>query len=200
MPSRALDSYATRHCPVDCYDAGTGELIERYRSIPEASRATGHTVSTMKRLLHFRETDKDGLEYDIPLDSVYETVLQKEYRRRSGWKNVVRIRRSGQTYMRFTRTFGKDGRMEIRPINDNVLVERTSEKQTSSGLILIDGENENGCSFCIVKATGPDVDSNGKICTGQKVLYKDADAQPVTFEGKDLLLICQTDILAVIVE
>lgn len=84
---------------------------------------------------------------------------------------------------------------ELKPLNDNVLLELIEEKEqtTASGLIIPDSAQEKP-EFAKVVAVG-NVEDAG-VTAGDTVFYKKFAGTEVSFEGKTYLLIAHEDLLA----
>lgn len=84
---------------------------------------------------------------------------------------------------------------ELKPLNDNVLLELIEEKEqtTASGLIIPDSAQEKP-EFAKVVAVG-NVENAG-VTAGDTVFYKKFAGTEVAFEGKTYLLIAHEDLLA----
>lgn len=94
--------------------------------------------------------------------------------------------------------------MEIKPLLDRVVVEALeAEDKTSGGIYLPDTAKEKPQMGKII-ATGPGKvsDSGEKIAMtvkkGDKVLYGKYSGTEVSFEGKDYIIMHESDILAII--
>lgn len=189
--SRGIDTWATRHCPVVIFNGNN--IVSEYASISDCAKDLHITPAKVKHYLHYSELFK-GLEFDIPASSIYETKLETVVRKR-GMKNVVRIvRRDKQKrpVRRFERIY-KEGKMIIRPLEDNVLLAKCAEKKTASGLILIENEDYSGLTIGEIRAIGENVD---KVKVGDKVLYQDADTTQVTVDGENLFIVAQGNLFA----
>ena len=94
--------------------------------------------------------------------------------------------------------------MEIKPLLDRVVVEALeAEDKTSGGIYLPDTAKEKPQMGKII-ATGPGKvsDSGEKIAMtvkkGDKVLYGKYSGTEVSFEGKDYIIMHESDILAIL--
>ncbi len=94
--------------------------------------------------------------------------------------------------------------MNIKPLSDRVVVEPLeAEEKTSGGIYLPDTAKEKPQMGKIV-AVGPGKvsDSGSKIAMevkeGDKVLYGKYSGSDVTIDGKDYLIMLESDILAII--
>ncbi len=95
--------------------------------------------------------------------------------------------------------------MILRPLHDRVIVIPTSkETQTASGFLLPDtGENERSEQGEVI-AVGPGrLLENGTraamtVAVGNKVMFKKYAPDEVKIEGKEYLVVSESDIIAVI--
>ncbi|MEZ4087832.1 MAG: co-chaperone GroES [Candidatus Gracilibacteria bacterium] len=94
---------------------------------------------------------------------------------------------------------------KLRPLMDNILVEAVEEEMThSSGLIIPDTVSKEKPQKGKVLAVGPGkYDEDGKrmpmdIKEGDTVLFTKYGPTEVKLDGKELLILSQSDILAVI--
>ena len=88
---------------------------------------------------------------------------------------------------------------DLQPLNDNVLLELTEEKEqkTASGIIIPDSAKEKP-EYAKVVAIG-NIDNPG-ISVGDTVFYKKYSGTEIEFDGKNYLLIPYADLLAKIME
>ncbi len=95
--------------------------------------------------------------------------------------------------------------MKIRPLADRVIIapKENLESKTIGGIIIPDTAKEKPHEGEIV-AVGPGrTDEEGKVIamnvkSGDKVLYSKYGGTELKYEGKDYLIMSETDILAVI--
>ena len=89
--------------------------------------------------------------------------------------------------------------MKIKPLEDRVLVEpQAAEEKTASGIIIPDSAKEKPQKGTVV-AVGPGTkDVNIEVKKGDTVLYGKYSGTELTVDGKDYLIMRQSDILAVI--
>ncbi len=94
--------------------------------------------------------------------------------------------------------------MKIKPLSDRLVVKpEEAEEKTASGIILPDTAKEKPQMGKIV-AVGPGkVNDSGNtmkmsVSVGDKVLYGKYSGTEITFEGDDLLIMNESDILAII--
>ena len=94
--------------------------------------------------------------------------------------------------------------MKIKPLGDKVLVEPSSveESKTSGGIIIPDTAKEKPQKGKVVAAGPGRTDDNGKIIkinvkVGDKVLYSKYGGTELKYEGKEYLIMSESDILAI---
>ena len=95
--------------------------------------------------------------------------------------------------------------MKIKPLFDKVVIEPVeAEEKTKSGIILPSAAQEKQ-QMATVIAVGPGGIVDGKevvmqVKVGDKVLYSKYSGSEFKFDGKDVVILRQSDILAVIEE
>jgi chaperonin GroES len=93
--------------------------------------------------------------------------------------------------------------MNITPLFDNILVEPLeAETKTSSGIYLPDNAKEKP-QIGMVKAVGSGKIKDGKlepmmVKVGEKVMYKKWGGTEVKVDGKEMTIVGQDDILAIV--
>ena len=94
--------------------------------------------------------------------------------------------------------------MKFRPLHDRVLVERVEEAtKTAGGIIIPDTAKEKPQEGKVV-AVGPGTrDDSGKlnaldVKTGDRVLFGKWGGTEVTIDGKELLIMKESDIMGVL--
>jgi chaperonin GroES len=89
--------------------------------------------------------------------------------------------------------------VKIKPLADRVLVEpMQAEEKTASGIIIPDTAKEKPQKGTVV-ALGPGTkDEKMEVKVGDVVLYGKYAGTEISVEGKDYLIMRQSDILAVI--
>ncbi|HDP75552.1 MAG TPA: co-chaperone GroES [Bacteroidales bacterium] len=89
--------------------------------------------------------------------------------------------------------------VKVKPLADRVLVEpMEAEEKTSSGIYIPDTAKEKPQKGTII-AVGPGTkDINMEVKVGDVVLYGKYAGTEITIDGKDYLIMKQSDILAVI--
>ena len=92
----------------------------------------------------------------------------------------------------------------FRPLHDRVVVRRVdSEEKTAGGIIIPDSAKEKP-SEGVIEAVGPGArDESGKVVAldvkvGDRVLFGKWSGTEVKLDGKDLLIMKETDIMGVI--
>jgi len=92
----------------------------------------------------------------------------------------------------------------LRPLNDNVIVEVVEiEKKTASGIILAGDAAKPKHAEGVIVAVGPGKFlKNGErlkldVSVGDRVIYSGYSHTTVEHEGKDLVILSESDILAI---
>lgn len=92
----------------------------------------------------------------------------------------------------------------ITPLHDRIIIKRLEDEQTTiSGIIIPDTAKEK-TQFGEVVSTGPGKKAdNGKLATpavkaGDKVIFSKYAGTEIKFEGSDLLIIKEDEILGII--
>ncbi len=94
--------------------------------------------------------------------------------------------------------------MNIRPLNDRVIVKRVEEEKKSAGGIVIPDTAAEKPSQGEVIAVGPGkTDDNGKIIpmgvkSGNRVLFGKYSGQEFKLEGQDYLHMREDDIIGIV--
>jgi chaperonin GroES len=94
--------------------------------------------------------------------------------------------------------------MKIRPLHDRVLVERVEQEQKSAGGIIIpDTAKEKPMEGRIVAVGSGARDESGKIQPldvkkGDKILFAKWGGTEIKLDGKEYLIMKESDILAVV--
>lgn len=91
------------------------------------------------------------------------------------------------------------GNVKIKPLADRVLIEPlAAEEKTSSGIIIPDTAKEKPQKGNIM-AVGPGTkDEKMEVKVGDVVLYGKYSGTELSIDGKDYLIMRQSDILAII--
>ena len=93
--------------------------------------------------------------------------------------------------------------MTVKPLGDRVVIKNCeAEETTKSGLILTSAAKEKP-QMAMVIAVGPGGNVDGKDITmhveaGQKVIYSKYAGTEVKVDGEELIIVRQSDILAVV--
>ncbi len=89
--------------------------------------------------------------------------------------------------------------VKIKPLADRVLVEpMQAEEKTKSGIIIPDTAKEKPQKGTVVAAGPGTKDEKMEVKVGDVVLYGKYAGSELSVEGKDYLMMRQSDILAVI--
>lgn len=92
----------------------------------------------------------------------------------------------------------KKHKIMIRPLADRVVVEpKAAETQTASGLYIPDTAKEKPQQGTVVAAGPGKKDEAMEVKVGDVVIYGKYAGTEVTVEGKDYLIMKQSDILAI---
>ncbi|MDR2937726.1 MAG: co-chaperone GroES [Prevotellaceae bacterium] len=89
--------------------------------------------------------------------------------------------------------------MAVKPLQDRVLVEpREAEEKTASGLYIPDTAKEKPQRGKVVAVGSGKKDEPMEVKAGDEVLYGKYAGTELTVEGKDYLILRQSDILAIV--
>jgi len=94
--------------------------------------------------------------------------------------------------------------MKLRPLHDKVLLERTEEETTSAGGIILSGTATEKPSQGVVIAVGPGKKNDaGEVISvgvkaGDMVIFSQYGGNEVKIDGKEYLILSETDIFGVI--
>lgn len=94
--------------------------------------------------------------------------------------------------------------MNVLPLNDNILVERTeAEERTAGGIVLPDSAREKPKQGKILALGDGKVLESGKRSTfqvkkGDRVLFSSYAGNEITIDNKEYLIMTEDDILAVV--
>jgi chaperonin GroES len=94
--------------------------------------------------------------------------------------------------------------MKIRPLQDRVLLERVEEeKKTKGGIIIPDTAKEKPIEAKIVAVGNGAVGDDGKVRPltvkkGDRVLFGKYSGSEVKLDGKDYIIMRESDILAIL--
>ena len=93
--------------------------------------------------------------------------------------------------------------MTVKPLGDRVVIKNCeAEETTKSGLILTSAAKEKP-RMAMVLAVGPGGNVDGKeitmhVAAGQKVIYSKYAGTEVKVDGEELIIVRQSDILAIV--
>ncbi len=89
--------------------------------------------------------------------------------------------------------------MKLKPLADRVLVEpKEAETQTASGLFIPDTAKEKPLQGIVVAVGGGTAEVKMEVKEGDTVLYGKYGGQEVRLDGKDYLIMKQSEIFAVL--
>ncbi len=94
--------------------------------------------------------------------------------------------------------------MKLRPLHDKVLLERTEEETTSAGGIILSGTATEKPSQGVVIAVGPGKKNDaGEVISvgvkaGDMVIFGQYGGSEVKIDGKEYLILGESDIFGVI--
>ena len=89
--------------------------------------------------------------------------------------------------------------LKIKPLEDRVIVEAmAADEKTASGIILPDTAQEKPQQDTVLVVGPGKKDSSMTVKSGDKVLYGKYSGTEINHEGKDLLIMRESDILAII--
>jgi chaperonin GroES len=89
--------------------------------------------------------------------------------------------------------------MNVKPLQDRVLVEpKEADEKTASGLYIPDTAKEKPQRGKVIAAGSGKKDEPMEVKAGDEVLYGKYSGTELTIDGKDYLIMRQSDILAVV--
>jgi len=89
--------------------------------------------------------------------------------------------------------------LKIKPLGTRVLIEpKEAVTKTASGIIIPDSAKEKPQQGKVVAAGSGTEDEKMEVKVGDIVLYGKYSGTEITVEGKDYLIMSQSDILAII--
>jgi chaperonin GroES len=94
--------------------------------------------------------------------------------------------------------------MKLKPLGDRVLVKPMEEEATTaSGIVLPDTAKEKPQKGEVLAVGDGKVDEDGKrikldVSKGDEVLYSKYGGTEITVEGEDLLVLRESDVLAIV--
>lgn len=90
-------------------------------------------------------------------------------------------------------------KVKIKPLADRVLIQPAPAEEKSAGGIIIPGSAQEKPQKGVVVAVGPGKkDEPTTVKTGDTVLYGKYSGTELTVEGKEYLMMRESDILAII--
>ena len=93
--------------------------------------------------------------------------------------------------------------MTIKPLFDRIVIEKVEEKSTAFGGIVLPDSAKEKPQMALVVAVGPGGVIDGKevvmqIKVGDKILYSKYAGSDFKIDGKELTVLRQSDVLAVV--
>ena len=89
--------------------------------------------------------------------------------------------------------------MNIKPLADRVLIEaKEAETKTASGLYIPDSAKEKPQQGTGIAVGSGKKDEPMELCVGDTVLYGKYAGTEITVDGKDYLIMRQSDVVAVL--
>ena len=93
--------------------------------------------------------------------------------------------------------------MTIKPLFDRIVIEKVEEKATAFGGIVLPDSAKEKPQMAVVIAVGPGGVIDGKevvmqIKVGDKILYSKYAGSDFKIDGKELTVLRQSDVLAVV--
>ena len=93
--------------------------------------------------------------------------------------------------------------MQIKPLGDRVVIKNAEMNEVSKGGIILAGTAKEKPQMAEVIAVGPGGNVEGKdivmhVKAGQKVIYSKYAGTEVKVDGDELIIVRQSDILAVV--
>jgi chaperonin GroES len=90
-------------------------------------------------------------------------------------------------------------KISIKPLADRVIVEVSpAEEKTASGLIIPDTAKEKPQEGTVVAVGGGKKDEPMTVSVGDRILYGKYSGTEINHEGKDYLIMRESDIFAVV--
>ena len=96
--------------------------------------------------------------------------------------------------------------MMLKPLNDNVIIQLSqAEKKTASGIILAGESAAPTHMEGVALAVGPGRSTDGAlvpcaVIKGQRVIISNFSGVKIKHDGKELVIVKETDILAIVEE
>lgn len=89
--------------------------------------------------------------------------------------------------------------MTIKPVDDRIAIEPIEEKEKSIGGIIIPDTAKEKPQIGKIIAIGTDKELKDIVKIGDDVLYAKYGGTEIEFEGKKIIILSRSDILAVVV-
>ncbi|MBN2481523.1 MAG: co-chaperone GroES [Bacteroidales bacterium] len=89
--------------------------------------------------------------------------------------------------------------LKIKPLADRVIIKpQEAQEKTASGIIIPDSAKEKPQKGIVVAAGPGTKDDKMEVKVGDVVLYGKYSGTEITIDGKDYLIMKQSDILAIV--
>ena len=93
--------------------------------------------------------------------------------------------------------------MNVKPLGDRVVIKNVEIEETTKSGILLTGAAKEKPQMAEVLAVGPGGLVDGKeitmnVTVGQKVIYSKYAGTEVKLDGKEMIIVRQSDILAIV--
>lgn len=93
--------------------------------------------------------------------------------------------------------------MKLRPLGDRVVIKRVEAEETTKGGIILTASAKEKPQMAEVIAAGPGGIIDGhevkmELKVGDKVLFSKYSGNEIKFEGEELIILSQKEILAVV--
>lgn len=93
--------------------------------------------------------------------------------------------------------------MQVKPLGDRVVIKNVESEETTKSGIILTGTAKEKPQMAEVLAVGPGGNVDGKeitmhVSAGQRVIYSKYAGTEVKVDGQELIIVRQSDILAVV--
>ena len=93
--------------------------------------------------------------------------------------------------------------MKIQPLGDRVVIKNIEADETTKSGIVLPGNAKEKPQMATVIAVGPGGNVDGKdikmyVEAGQKVIYSKYAGTEIKFDGEELIIVRQSDVLAIV--
>ena len=93
--------------------------------------------------------------------------------------------------------------MTVKPLGDRVVIKNVEAEETTKGGLILTSAAKEKPQMAIVIAVGPGGNVDGKEITmhvkaGEKVIYSKYAGTEVKVDGEELIIVRQSDILAIV--